>query len=137
MGEEDLIEKTRILLDYYKYATTKGKIENADIIAKDENVSCGDVVQIYIKLDNQGKVKEAKFEGKGCIISQASAAILTEMIIGRSIEDLTEMNEKELLDAIGIPLGPVRLKCALLSYRVLKKGIINYLSKNTNRYQKE
>ncbi len=137
MGEEDLIEKTRILLDYYKYATTKGKIENADIIAKDENISCGDVVQIYIKLDNQGKVKEAKFEGKGCIISQASAAILTEMIIGRSIEDLTEMNEKELLDAIGIPLGPVRLKCALLSYRVLKKGIINYLSKNTNRYQKE
>ena len=137
MGEEDLIEKTRILLDYYKYATTKGKIENADIIAKDENISCGDVVQIYSKLDNQGKGKEAKFEGKGCIISQASAAILTEMIIGRSIEDLTEMNEKELLDAIGIPLGPVRLKCALLSYRVLKKGIINYLSKNTNRYQKE
>jgi len=126
---EDMILKTRTLLDYYKNAKTKGVIEDADIISKDENISCGDEVKIYIKLDEDRKVREAKFTGHGCIISQASAAMLTEMIKGKSVEELSKMDKKELLDAIGVPLGPVRIKCALLSFKVMKKGVLEYIAK--------
>ena len=128
---EEMIMKTRMLLDYYKNATTRGKIENPDIVSKDENISCGDEVEIYIKLDEEDKIVDAKFTGHGCIISQASAAIMTEMIVGRKIEDVAKMDKKELLDTLGIPLGPVRIKCALLSYKVVKKGALEYLSKKT------
>ena len=127
--EDEMIDKTRMLLDYYKYATTKGRIEDADIVANDKNVSCGDVVEIYLKVDENGKIVDAKFTGQGCIISQASAAMLTEMLIGKTVEEAAKMDKKELLDAIGIPLGPVRIKCALLSFKVMKKGVLEYLAK--------
>ncbi len=127
----DMVDKTRMLLEYYKYAPTRGVIEKADIVAKDSNISCGDEVEMYIKLDENGKVKDAKFTGKGCIISQASAAMLTEMIIGKSLEELAKMDKKELLDALGIPLGPVRIKCALLSFKVMKKGVLEFIARKS------
>lgn len=130
-GSDEIIMKTRILLDYYKNATTRGKIDNPDIVSRDENISCGDEVEVYIKLNGEDKILDAKFTGHGCIISQASAAIMTEMIIGRKIEDVAKMDKKELLDTLGIPLGPVRIKCALLSYKVVKKGALEYISKKT------
>ncbi|MCP8308812.1 MAG: SUF system NifU family Fe-S cluster assembly protein [archaeon] len=119
-----------MIIDLYRHPMNYGKLENPDIKAKDSNPICGDVIEIQIKL-NKGKVKEVKFNGKGCAISQASASLLTEMIKGKKIDELKELDKKDILDALGIEIGPVRLKCALLPLKVLKMGIYSYLGSST------
>ncbi|MCP8320882.1 MAG: SUF system NifU family Fe-S cluster assembly protein, partial [archaeon] len=110
-----------MIIDLYRHPMNYGKLENPDIKAKDTNPICGDIIEIQIKL-NKGVVKEVKFNGKGCAISQASASLLTEMIKGKKINELKKLDKKDILDALGIEIGPVRLKCALLPLKVLKMG---------------
>ncbi len=94
----------------------------ADIDYEDENPFCGDHLHLTVQLDEQQRVKAVSWEGQGCTISQASASMLGEEIIGKTLEELRHFDRQELLDLLGIQLSPTRLKCALLSLKVLKAG---------------
>jgi nitrogen fixation protein NifU and related proteins len=109
------------IIDHYQNPRNYGSLEHPDISYEDSNPVCGDELRIDLQVKD-GKVADARFSGHGCSISQASASMLTEEIIGKSLEDVKQIDKQYLLDMLGIPLGPVRLKCALLSLKVLKAG---------------
>jgi nitrogen fixation protein NifU and related proteins len=112
-----------IIIDHYKNPGYRGTLDPHDISFEDENPLCGDQIRIDLRLDNQQKVTEAAFSGHGCAISQASADLLLESIIGKTIDEVKKLTKEDILDMLGLEtLGPVRLKCALLSLKVLKAG---------------
>ena len=88
------------------------------------NPLCGDEVSVSVAFDEDGDtIRDIRFEGRGCAISQAATSMLTEIVVGRTAQDVASMPKEELLDEIGIPLTPVRLKCALLGLGVLKVAL--------------
>jgi nitrogen fixation protein NifU and related proteins len=111
-----------IIIEHYKNPSYKGELDPHDITFEDENPLCGDHIRVDLRLDESGKVKEAAFSGHGCAISQASADLLLESIQGKSLEEIKMLTKQDVLDLLGIELTPVRLKCALLSLKVLKAG---------------
>ncbi len=111
-----------IIIERYKSPQYRGELNPHDITFEDENPLCGDHIRIDLRVDDQGKVSEAAFSGHGCAISQASADLLLESVIGKSIDEVKQLSRQDVLDLLGIELGPVRLKCALLSLKVLKAG---------------
>lgn len=111
-----------IIIDRYKNPHHRGEIHDHDISFEDDNPLCGDHIQVDIKLDENNIIADAAFSGRGCSISQASADLLVEDIIGKSLEEVKAMTKDDVLDLLGIELGPVRLKCALLSLKVVKAG---------------
>ena len=116
-----------IILDYYKNPRNRGTIESPDAKAKDSNPLCGDVIEMQLKFSD-GKVSDIKFNGDGCAISQASASMLTELVMGKSIEDVRKIDKSVLLENLGSPnLGAVRIKCALLPLKVMKVAVYDYL----------
>jgi nitrogen fixation protein NifU and related proteins len=115
-----------IILDHYRNPRNKGKLPHADVSIHDSNPLCGDEIDIHLKVD-QGKIKDIKFEGRGCAISQASASMLTEMVLDKPLTAVKDLAKDDILENIGLMnLGPARIKCALLSLKVLKMGMINY-----------
>jgi nitrogen fixation NifU-like protein len=111
------------IIERYKSPLYRGHLDPHDIQFEDDNPLCGDHIEITIRVNGDEKVTEAAFDGKGCAISQASADLLVESIHGKSLDEVKAMNKDDLLDMLGIDLGPVRLKCALLSLKVLKAGV--------------
>lgn len=111
------------IIDHYKNPRYRGHLDPNDIHFEDDNPLCGDHIEITLQVDEAGKVKDGRFDGKGCAISQASADLLIESIIGKPIEEVKQLSKQNILDMLGIELGPVRLKCALLSLKVLKAGV--------------
>jgi nitrogen fixation protein NifU and related proteins len=109
------------IIDHYQNPRNYGTLEHPDVSYEDSNPVCGDELRIDLQVKDN-TVVDARFSGHGCSISQASASMLTEEIIGKSLEDVKQIDKQYLLDLLGIPLGPVRLKCALLSLKVLKAG---------------
>ena len=118
---------SEIILDYYRHPRNKGKLENPQIHARDSNPLCGDVIEMQMVLDGDSKVKEVKYNGQGCAISQASASMLTEMIQGKTLDEIRKISKDDILSLIGGQLSAVRLKCALLSLKVMKTGLYSYL----------
>jgi nitrogen fixation protein NifU and related proteins len=115
-----------IILDHYRNPRNKGKLTDADVSIHDSNPLCGDEIDIHLKVE-EGKIKNIKFEGRGCAISQASASMLTEMVIEKPLSTVKEIAKNDVLENIGLlNLGPARIKCALLSLKVLKMGMIRY-----------
>ena len=112
-----------VIIEHYKNPTYRGRLNPYDISFEDSNPLCGDHIVIDLKVDENKHVSEARFDGHGCAISQASADLLLESIIGKSIDEVKTLNKQTILDLLGIDLGPVRLKCALLSLKVLKAGV--------------
>lgn len=112
-----------LILEHYKNPGHRGKLDPNDISFADNNPLCGDHIQIDLRLDPQGRVADARFDGHGCAISQASADLLVESVIGKSVDEIKGLGKQHILDMLGIELGPVRLKCALLSLKVLKAGV--------------
>ena len=112
-----------IIIEHYKNPYHKGQIENSDFAFEDENPLCGDHIHIDLVVDENNNVIDAKFDGQGCAISIASADLLMEKVIGQKIDDLKKLNKQDILDLLGIELSPVRLKCALLSLKVLKAAV--------------
>ncbi|MBE7435360.1 MAG: SUF system NifU family Fe-S cluster assembly protein [Anaerolineales bacterium] len=112
-----------VIIEHYKNPSYRGKLDPHDISFADNNPLCGDHIQIDLRVNPEGIVTEAMFDGHGCAISQASADLLMESIIGKPLEEVKELNRQDILNMLGIDLGPVRLKCALLSLKVLKAGV--------------
>ena len=110
------------ILDHYGNPRNQGTLEDADISCEWDNPVCGDVVRLDIRL-NDGRVSEARFSGQGCVISMASASMLTEEILGRTVEELKALQDEDVFRMLGVTLGPVRAKCGLLPLRVLQSGL--------------
>ena len=113
-----------VILDHYKNPRGHGVLADADAEAEGQNPLCGDEVTIYVRFAEDGEtIEDVGFEGRGCAISQAATSMLTEMVAGRTAVQVAALDKDELLETIGIPLTPVRLKCALLGLGVLKVAL--------------
>lgn len=112
-----------VILDHYKNPHNHGTLDPADFSYEDDNPLCGDRIRIDLRIDENQRVKEIAFSGRGCAISQATASMLTDEVLGRTLEEVKQINKEYVLELIGIPLGPTRVKCALLSLKVLKAGV--------------
>lgn len=112
-----------VIIDRYKNPQFRGSLNPHDIAFEDDNPLCGDHIRVELRVDEQGVVREAAFDGHGCAISQASADLLMEAIIGKSLEEVKKISKDDVLSMLGLDLGPVRIKCALLSLKVLKAGV--------------
>ena len=120
MAFDDLYRE--VILDHYKNPRGHGVIEDADAEAEGQNPLCGDEVAIFVSFDGD-RIDDVKFRGRGCAISQAATSMLMEMIKGRSADEVASMSKDDLLDEVGIPLTPVRMKCALLGLTTLKLAL--------------
>ena len=111
------------ILDHYRNPRFKGVLEPHSHRHKEHNPVCGDEIQIDLQVNEEGIIEHATFSGHGCAISQASASMLLEQLQGMSLDEAKKINKDDILEFLGIPIGPVRMKCALLSLKVLKAGI--------------
>jgi nitrogen fixation NifU-like protein len=110
------------ILDHYRNPRNRGRLPEATHTHEEHNPLCGDVIRIDLHVNDENIIEHVGFDGDGCAISQASASMLTEMIHGKSLEEIKALGKEDILEALGIEIGPVRLKCALLSLKVLKAG---------------
>jgi nitrogen fixation NifU-like protein len=111
-----------LIIDRYQNPHYRGELNPSDITFEDSNPLCGDEIRIDVRLNGDDKIVEAAFSGRGCAISQATADLLLEFVQGKSLDEVKNLSKEDILDLLGIELGPVRLKCALLSLKVLKAG---------------
>ena len=109
------------ILDHYKNPRNFGRLENPDISHEEDNPLCGDVIGMDFKVKD-GVIEDVRFHGRGCAISQASASLLTERLKGISLDDAKKIGKEDVLGELGIQISPARIKCALLSLKVLKVG---------------
>jgi nitrogen fixation NifU-like protein len=121
MSEFDQLYR-EVILDHYRNPRGHGALEGADATAEGQNPLCGDEISISVAFDGD-TISDVRFEGRGCAISQAATSMLTELVVGRNADEIARMPKEELLDEIGIPLSPVRLKCAILGLGVLKVAL--------------
>lgn len=112
-----------LIIDRYKNPQMQGNLDPNDFSYEDDNPFCGDRIRIDVRVDGNDIVTNAVFSGGGCAISLASADLLLESIIAKSLDEIKQISKEDLLEMLGIQLGPVRLKCALLSLKVLKAGV--------------
>ena len=110
------------ILDHYKHPRCHGTLDHPDISYEDSNPLCGDVIRMDLSV-RDGRIEQVRFSGHGCSISQAAASMLCESIEGKPLEEVKKISRDDVLEMIGITLGPVRLKCALLPLKALKAGV--------------
>jgi nitrogen fixation NifU-like protein len=112
-----------VILDHYKSPRNHGLLEPHDAFAEGQNPLCGDEIAVSVRFGDGDVIEAVGFEGRGCAISQAATSMLTDLVKGRTATDVAAMEKDELLEEIGIPLTPVRLKCAILGLGVLKVAL--------------
>ena len=110
------------ILDHYRHPRHHGTLEKPDITYEDANPLCGDRIRMDLKID-QGRIADIRFSGHGCSISQAAASMLCEAVQGKTLEEVKRVGRDDVLEMLGIELGPVRLKCGLLALKTLKAGV--------------
>lgn len=111
------------ILEHYTHPHNYGTLENADITHEEHNPLCGDRIRFDIQLDDDRQtVKDVRFSAVGCAISKASASMLSDLLIGQTLDEIKALTKEDVQDELGIELGPVRLKCALLPLKVVKVG---------------
>jgi nitrogen fixation protein NifU and related proteins len=121
MGGWDELYRENIL-DHYKHPRNQGTLEHPDVSFEDANPLCGDRLRMDFQI-RDGRITAVRFSGQGCSISQASASMLSEKLEGMSLEEAKKIGREDVLEMLGIELGPVRLKCALLALKTLKGGV--------------
>ena len=112
-----------VILDHYKAPRNHGLLDPHDAVAEGQNPLCGDEITVTVRFGEGDVVERVGFEGQGCAISQAATSMLTELVTGKTAQEIASMPKEDLLEEIGIPLTPVRLKCALLGLGVLKVAL--------------
>ena len=112
-----------VILDHYRSPRNHGLLDPSDAVAEGQNPLCGDEITVSVRIGADERIEEVGFEGRGCAISQAATSMLTDLVKGRTAEEVATMPKDELLDELGIPLTPVRLKCAILGLGVLKLAL--------------
>ena len=111
------------ILEHYTHPHNYGTLEHPDISHEEDNPLCGDRIRFDIQLDEDGQtVKDVRFSAVGCAISKASASMLTDLLVGQTLDEIKALTNEDVIDELGIELGPVRLKCALLPLKVVKVG---------------
>ena len=124
MSEFDDDFYREVILDHYKSPRSYGLLTDPDASAEGQNPLCGDEVSIYVAFGEDGEtIEQVAFEGRGCAISQAATSMLTELVQGRTASEVAALPREALLEEIGIPLMPIRLKCAILGLGVLKVAL--------------
>ena len=116
------------ILDLYKNPRNFGRLDKPDLVSRDTNPLCGDEVELQASIKNS-KIEKAMFTGKGCAISQASASLLTEMVIGKTVKQVLEIKQAEMISTLGVEISAARMKCAMLGLRTLQKGLLGYNAK--------
>jgi nitrogen fixation NifU-like protein len=122
MSEFDQLYR-ELILDHYKNPRNHGLLDPADAQAEGQNPLCGDEILVSVRLGEDDVIEEVGFDGRGCAISQAATSMLTEMVKGRKASEVAAMPKEDLLEEIGIPLTPVRLKCAILGLTTLRLAL--------------
>jgi len=112
-----------VIIDHYKNPRMRGVLDPHDYTYQDDNPLCGDQIRVDLRVDENDKITEAAFSGSGCAISLASADLLVESVVGKTLDEVKKLGKEDILEMLGIELGPVRLKCALLSLKVMKAGV--------------
>jgi nitrogen fixation NifU-like protein len=110
------------IMDYARHPHNHGRVEAPDIAYEDHNPLCGDQVRVELKLGPGQRIEQARFTGRGCAISQASASMLMESIEGKTLDEVKQIGRDEILEMLGIPISMARMKCAMLGLKVLKAG---------------
>ncbi len=112
------------ILEHYRNPHNKGVLDPHDLHFADSNPTCGDELSMTLRLDGgHQQIADVAFDGRGCAISQASASILTDELRGLSLDEVKAIDPGEVLENLGVPIGPARLKCALLGYKVLQGAV--------------
>jgi nitrogen fixation NifU-like protein len=120
-----------VILDHSKNPRNKGSLDPADFSYQDVNPLCGDEIRIDLRVDGD-HVSDIKFSGRGCAISQAATSMLTEMVMGQPVETVKQISKEDVLEELGVPIGPARMKCALLGLKVLKAGLYGVVPSDDN-----
>lgn len=124
-----------MIIDYSRNPANFGKIENPDVTYHDSNPLCGDSIDIDMKITDN-KVEEIKFHGRGCAICMACSSVLTEITKGKTLDDVKSIGKHDVLSELGLEhLQAVRIKCALLSLKVLKYALYSYLAKHVQNQE--
>jgi nitrogen fixation protein NifU and related proteins len=114
------------ILDHYAHPHNKGRLDPADMRAKERNPLCGDEIEVFVVLDGERRIADVKFEGQGCAISQAGISMLTDELKGKTLDELERMTAEDIKELVGVPLSPVRLKCAVLSLQTAHSALADY-----------
>ena len=119
-GMDELFREN--ILDHYKHPRNHGTLEHPDISYEDSNPLCGDRIRMDINVKD-GRIDAVRFSGVGCSISRAAASMLCEAVEGKPLEEVKRLSRDDVLEMLGIELGPVRLKCGMLALKTLKAGV--------------
>ncbi len=124
----DRQEYLEFILDHYNHPRRKGSLPDPDILVNGGNPGCGDVVTLYVKLDDHDRIVDVKFDGQGCTISMGAASLLMEKVLGKTLSEVEAMDYDELIDELGREVVQSRLRCATLAIDTLKVGAREYPS---------
>ncbi len=123
LSRQDYIES---ILDHYDHPRNKIALESADIEASGGNPGCGDIVVMYATVDSRGTIVQAAFQGEGCTISQAAASMLTEELVGKSLDQVKAMSYEDVMEEMGRDVVSTRTKCATLALTIMKRAAERY-----------
>lgn len=129
--EMDREELMQLMLDHYENPRHYGAREDSDVVQKGGNPGCGDIITIYLKLDGDGIIRDVSFDGEGCIISQATTSMVTDIVLGKTAEEVENMNPEFITDLIGKDLALTRPRCATLGITTIKRAIQEWRKQKT------